>query len=233
MKRILVVLLFLLLPSIGLSDEYVLVMSKDDSVCQHMLKIYNEDLKKFGKIKYDQHEEFKAIRWEQKRYVWQFHGSSRPGVLTVSRLDINNDGKREVVLKMGDVGLKGEPSDNIFIFNEKDIDTFTDEIVLTEELTNKAIDIFLGGALGRRRNVYTLQELPIFEILSIDGTKFPLRYSLGGWFYFHLFLYNREYFMYDWYPGIDKHWEVVLRYSPENQLRDVCYFLKVCSSKNE
>ena len=42
-------------------------MSKNDNVCQHMLKLYNEDLKQYGQVKYDQHEEFKAIKWEERK----------------------------------------------------------------------------------------------------------------------------------------------------------------------
>ncbi len=239
MREILVILLILFLPSLGYSDEYVLVMSKDDKVCQHMLKIYNQDLKDFGdrEINFEQHEEFKAIRWEKKDYSWKIY-LSYTGILQVAKFDINNDGKREIVLKQGDKGLKGEPSDQIYIFHEKDIDTSGDEIVFTEELTNEAIDI-LGGALGRGRafkaNVYTLKELPVFEILNINGKELPIRYSLGGWFHFHPFLYNGKYFtsMHDWFPGIETKWEVILQYNKENELRDICYFLRAGSSKKD
>jgi len=53
----LVALFLLLLPSLSHSDEYVLLMSKEDNVCQHMLKIYNQDLKDFGdrKINFAEH----------------------------------------------------------------------------------------------------------------------------------------------------------------------------------
>lgn len=46
-------------------------MSKDDCVCQHVLKIYNEDLKEHGEIKYDQHEEFTAIKWEKQQSYFE------------------------------------------------------------------------------------------------------------------------------------------------------------------
>ena len=49
MRRIFLILILVLLPSICLSDEFVLVMSKEDNLCQHMLKLYNEDLKKVWK----------------------------------------------------------------------------------------------------------------------------------------------------------------------------------------
>ena len=49
MRRIFLILILVLLPSICLSDEFVLVMSKEDNLCQHMLKLYNEDLKSMEK----------------------------------------------------------------------------------------------------------------------------------------------------------------------------------------
>ena len=73
MKRILLlILIFFFLSSISFADEYVLVMSKDDNVCQHMLKLYNDDLKKYGEIKYSQHKEFNTIKWEKRNYLYSF-----------------------------------------------------------------------------------------------------------------------------------------------------------------
>jgi uncharacterized protein len=79
-------------------DEYVLVMSKDDCVCRHMLKIYNKDLNKYGEIEYDQHEEFKAIKWEKQKSSFDFFGDGRLNEydLLISRFDINNDGSPEI-----------------------------------------------------------------------------------------------------------------------------------------
>lgn len=65
--KILLVLFLLFIPSLGFADEYVLVMSKDDNVCQHMLKLYNDDLNKHEEIKYSQHNEFSTITWEEKK----------------------------------------------------------------------------------------------------------------------------------------------------------------------
>ena len=49
MKRILLLVLISLSQfSTSFADEYVLVMSKDDNVCQHMLKLYNGDMEKYG-----------------------------------------------------------------------------------------------------------------------------------------------------------------------------------------
>jgi hypothetical protein len=49
-KRLLLILTFTLWSSACFADQYVLVMSKNDCVCHYMLKIYNEDLKKYGEI---------------------------------------------------------------------------------------------------------------------------------------------------------------------------------------
>ena len=48
-KRTFLVFVLLLFPSITFAGEYVLVMSKEDNVCQHMLGLYNEDLKNMEK----------------------------------------------------------------------------------------------------------------------------------------------------------------------------------------
>ncbi len=82
---ILFLALFLLLPVAGWTSGYVLVMSKEDNVCQHMLKIYNADLKKYGEVRYDEHEEFTAIKWEDQKY-YRVHDKVTPIVKTENRV---------------------------------------------------------------------------------------------------------------------------------------------------
>ncbi|MBU2591144.1 MAG: hypothetical protein KKC21_03880, partial [Nitrospinae bacterium] len=49
-----------------LIGKYVLIMSKDDNLCGHMLNLYNRDLDKYGEVRYNEHEEFNWIKWEDK-----------------------------------------------------------------------------------------------------------------------------------------------------------------------
>jgi hypothetical protein len=85
----------------GTADEYVLVMSKDDNVCLHMLKLYNSDLKKYEQVRYKRHKEFNWIKWVDKGI--RLKPASEPThVMGISAriavFDINNDFKDEVIL---------------------------------------------------------------------------------------------------------------------------------------
>ena len=99
-RKIILVLILLVLPVVVWGDEYVLVMSKEDNVCQHMLGLYNEDLRKYGKIQYDEHEAFTVIKWEEKKYYTTYPDGKKhyidDGSVLMSRFDINNDGKEEI-----------------------------------------------------------------------------------------------------------------------------------------
>jgi uncharacterized protein len=151
-------------------DKYVLVMSKDDCVCQHMLRIYNKDLNKYGEIKYDQHEEFKAIKWEKQKSYFDFFGDGRLKEYDtlISRFDINNDGSPEIIIKDEHRTLNSMDSDAIYIFREKDFADFKDKIVINEGFARKAIGAWGWGALGNetpfKGNVYRLSELPAFKV---------------------------------------------------------------------
>jgi hypothetical protein len=235
MKRItLLILIFVFLSSISFADEYVLVMSKDDNVCQHMLKLYNDDLKKYGEIKYSQHKEFNTIKWEERNYLYSFDDETKTDIpILISKFDINNDGKPEIIVKDYRRGLKGRDSDRFYVFREGDLNYFQNGVTINDDFANKAIGIW--GDFGKKpfeANVYSLYALPAFEIFTIPETKESLKfyYSLGGWFYFHPFLFGKKYFisMNDWQGDLAEKWEVVLSFTPENQLKDTCYFIKVC-----
>jgi hypothetical protein len=143
-KRLLLILTFALWSSACFADQYVLVMSKNDCVCQHMLKIYNEDLEKYGEIKYDQHEEFKAIDWKkQESYLEYFgNGTLEEHDTLISKFDINNDGNPEIVIKDEHRTLRGIDSDAIYIFREKDFADFKDKIVINKRFAKKAIGVW-------------------------------------------------------------------------------------------
>jgi len=233
LKRILLlVLISLSLFSTSFADEYVLVMSKDDNVCQHMFKLYNEDLKEYGEIKYNQHKEFNTIKWEERDYLWvsMFDQKVKRGEpLLISRFDINNDGKPEIIIKDEHLTLRGPDSDILYVFRKGDLD-YSQEGFLIDDLSDKAIAVLGFSSRGPfMANVYTLYALPAFETLTIPGTKESLKvnYSIGGWFYFHPFLYGDKYFV-SMNGRTLEGWQVVLYLTPENQLRDICYFIKLC-----
>jgi hypothetical protein len=39
--------------------------------------------------------------------------------------------------------------------------------------------------------------------------------------------------MNDWQGDLAEKWEVVLSFAPENQFKDICYFIKVCGTNDK
>lgn len=251
-KKIIAILVILnfVFPAFAFADEYVLVMSKDDNVCQYMLNLYNEDLKKYGQIDYDRHNEFKVIKWEKQKSYFQSQeakGLKEYGTL-ISKFDINNDGVSEIIIKDDHRAVRGIESDGLYIFREKDFNIFRDKIVISQEFADKTIGAW-GWVFNKKPfegNVYSLYELPPYKIW-VDPTpakkKVKFYYSLGGWFYFYPFIYKGKYFtsMNDRLPDTaekwrvpeyeEDKWEVIFQFTPDNQVEDVCYLLKVCDCK--
>lgn len=237
------VLGFLFLSSICLAaDEYVLVMSKDNDVCLHMGMMFNRDLKKYGAIRFDKHEEFNTIKWERKRaYRINEKGERDYGERTLSQdtmllsmFDINNDGTKEIVIKSDGPKRNRIPSDVIYVFKQQDskyFDEFKYGINRNHELLAKAIIILGGGG-------YFLNEIPPVEIAPKLGYEknVVIRNALGLGFFFNPFLYKETYFstMTDQHPDYPRNWLVITKNNPENQVQDVCYYLKAvdCKSKN-
>lgn len=175
--RILVTIVFVLLTSISFADEYVMVMSKDDNVCKHMLKLYNDDFKKNDVIKYNQHEEFNSIKWEKRR-VYSINKKGEKDydypikeTMLLSSFDINNDGKDEIVIKSYERGLSGIPSDQIYIFDKNEEAQFKDGIQRSQELFKKELG-FVGYSYESspfKGNGYELKEIPPIEIVKQLG----------------------------------------------------------------
>lgn len=233
-KRLFLVFVLFLFPSISFADEYVLVMSKEDNVCQHMLKIYNEDLKKYGGIKYDEHEEFKAIKWEKKRYFTTYPDGKKDYSImdyrsvVMSRFDINNDGKEEIVVKF--VGeWKGSPADSLYFFKKEYSDYFKDEFDV-KDLYLKAIGKV--GTMVFEGNSYALKELPKIFIGIIGDKEAYNHYSLGGHFYVDPFVFKEAYYINMRDDSSEIKFLVILKYTKDNQLKDTCYYLKVADCNN-
>jgi len=244
------VLGFLLLSSICLAaDEYVLVMSKDNDVCLHMGMLFNRDLKKYGAIRFDKHEEFNAIKWERKRaYNINEKGERDYGERTLSQdtmllsmFDINNDGTKEIVIKSDGPKINRIPSDIIYAFKQQDskyFDDFKYGINRNHDVLSKAIIIW-GGAYGRPpfNDGYFLNEIPPFEIAPElgDEKNVVIRNVLGVRFFFNPFLYNETYYSTMTSNHLEQvaNWLVILKNTPDNKVQDVCYYLKAvdCRSK--
>ncbi|TKB65837.1 MAG: hypothetical protein E8D52_15690 [Nitrospira sp.] len=105
-----IIALFLFVPTIAFAESYGLVMGKAAAVCQHMLNLFNEDMKNFGELKYDQHEEFTSIDWTLALddFCWRIH---------TAQFDIDNDGHEDVVLKHA-ACIRGILNDSLYIYAE-------------------------------------------------------------------------------------------------------------------
>jgi hypothetical protein len=224
----------------GTTDEYTLVMSKDDNMCQQMEKIYNGDLRKYGKLKYNQHEEFKAIKWEEKKYYRILEGKRdyplRPydtsTTVALSRFDINNDGKEEVVIKKESM-LYGILTEDLFYFKDEDLANFNnkdgfDIKILYDRATGR-----VGGGAGFEGNTYELKELPKISVGIILDKETYSHPIVGGHFYLNPFRLKGSYYVdmkdevpYDKYRVYSGKYLVILKFTEDNLLKDVCYFLK-------
>jgi len=229
-------LFFIFLPSIVFADEYVLVMSKEDNVCQHMLKLYNEDLKKYGVIKYDKHMEFNAIKWEEKKYYRMHEGKKEypmppydlKTTVKISNYDINNDGRNEIVIM--DTGyFRRILSDYLYYFKYEDADLFKKDEFDMSILGTKPTGRIVSGAGSN----YELKELPKFIYPDTGDKESKAYYSLGRYLYIHPFYFDGTYYLeindeihFDTKGIYTSKFLIILKYTNENQLNDVCYFLK-------
>jgi hypothetical protein len=227
MRRMFLVIILILLPAASWGDEYVLVMSKDDNVCQNMLNLYNEDLRKYGEIQYNKHIEFTSIKWKEKHFFSIHNGRKEYTRVLMSLFDINNDEKGESVLKWTS-SLQSSPTDILYIFKNEDMGYFKDEFDV-KEMHRAVSTLGLGGELFKS-NAYKLKELPKI-LIDIDKENY---YILGGLFFFHPFVYKGKYYieMRDDMVFQDKRrFLVILTYTGDNQLKDTCYYLRAVYRK--
>ncbi len=220
----------LIFPLTCWSDEYVLVMSKNNDLCLHMLKLYNTDLNDYGYVKYNEHEEYKKIIWEEKSFF--VPARTQPileGPMWISKFDINNDNNVELVVKTGKDPVNGIDMDVIFIFKKGDTIYFIDNAVNAH---------ILGNAISKiDPTVYELKELPPGKI-EVRGFQVRGRNIEAYKGYYRLydsrmypFLYKNKYYL-----SLENHtkkeidykrWIVIFRYINNKKMEDICYFLKV------
>lgn len=121
-ERILFLAIVLIsLPAVSRSSEYVHVMSKNDCLCEHMLKLYNADIGKYGEVKYQRHKEFNWINWEDKKIsIVGAGGGIRDIDGKIAFFDINNDSKDEGIVYW-ESSLHNSPNDVYDVFNYDDV----------------------------------------------------------------------------------------------------------------
>lgn len=227
MRKLIMVLLLLAISAAGWADEYVLVMSKEDNVCQPMLKIYNEDLRKYGEVRYDEHEEFKAIRWKGGTYI--INNTERGKIYAqqgkYAKFDINNDGKNEMVFK-DKTSLRNVEGDEIFVFADTNIDF------------SKGIE-FSVDEVRKFSGIQIAPPWPYEIDLKMIDSKFRKKYY-EGWTGLGISVMNPFFLNNTYYVGIEEVykkppiWHVISKYRDEqitvndyrmtSKLEHVCYF---------
>jgi len=134
------------------TDSYMLVMSKDDGLCNHMLQLFNEDLKKFDRGS-DQHDEFESIPWKPAQYSYEYGGRIEYTAVEGALFDFNNDGVLDFVVR-DKSRLSGMQADLLFMLD--------------------------SGAV-KHANVLTVKELiDAKNAIQIAGSVYPLSSPLDG-----------------------------------------------------
>ena len=244
MKKVLFLLFLFFLSSISFADEYVLVMSKEDNVCQHMLKLYNDDLKQYGQVRYDQHKEFNWIRWQDKGI--RLRPASNPKATTgisakIALFDINNDSKEEAIVYHPSTQSDRPidvydvfPCDVLTMLNENDI-------VDGETLFSRRMKGFLSSH-GIPVNVYDISEENVKKLpeemqssivyIKARGDKYEYYVGWGHRVDF-VKLKDRFYIAFDGYPSIGPkqsyeevgHYSIISEYQQDNTLNHQCLYL--------
>ena len=211
-------LLWLLIADVATAGDYTLVMGKAAAMCQHMLKIFNEDMKTFGELKYDQHEEFTAIDWTLALddFCWRAH---------LAQFDIDNDGHDDTVLKH-EACLRGVFTDTIYIYAEGKHAPlppphFNFNIGVAKDVTKQA-----SGLIGQfPHGQYELRKLPKFRegmaefCHHIGGIARMNPFRFGG----HYYLVLDNPFKQPPYDG-GKRFTAIVRTDKQGHLTDLCYF---------
>lgn len=83
-------------------ESYTLLMSKDDELCNHMLELFNQDIKQYGwrgDEHHEEHEEFKRVPWEPARFLFDYYGYAQYRDVEGALFDFNNDGVQDFVVR--------------------------------------------------------------------------------------------------------------------------------------
>ncbi|MDH4187909.1 MAG: hypothetical protein OEV08_13025 [Nitrospira sp.] len=206
-------LLWLAIADIATAGDYTLVMGKAAAVCQHMLKLFNEDLKFFSELQYGAHEEFAAIEWTLANEDY----CSRD---QLAQFDINNDGHDDTVLK-SEGCLRGVLDDNLFIYDGgKQAPQLPPHFVFDASVAKQA-----SGVIGQfPHGQYELRKIPKFR----EGTT-EFYQHIGGLFRLNPFRFGGKYYVVidnpyqQPYKG-GRRYTAIARYETNGHLTDLCYF---------
>jgi len=203
------------------SHIYELAMSKDDKLCRHMLKIFNDDLARYGYEQYTEHDEFKKIPWKEARFYSKSDGREDFREIQGALFDINNDGGQDFVAKW-QASLGGILMDHLYILERQAVNRATH--LTNRELFDSPNQIGLGGW------VYTLG--PPFQM---KGDSFGVLEPFV--FNDKTYIYMRP--LFELAPAKEISISIVVRYGGgrlinrdlSGKMDDVCYFKRIRTDK--
>jgi len=210
MKRIIVLSAVLLLVTVGMAwagtEAYKLVMSKDSKLCAEILKLFNADTKKYGEVRYEQHELFAQLKWRSYETGEKTYGCE---ILRYAIFDINNDETEDLVIKYS-ACLRSQLSDSLFVFPSD-----SDVLSRLKPGPDGWAPMFTApNQFNRPGGFYSLSEL---DPAQNEGN----RVAIGGVFKLNPFIWNKTSYvsMTDLFPE----WVVIAKYLREDKFQDVCY----------
>lgn len=126
-------------------ESYTLVMSKDDELCNHMMELFNQDLKKYGwrgDEHQEEHEEFKRIPWQPARFSSVIDGRVEYRDVEGALFDFNNDGVQDFVVRWKS-SLSNARADSLFMLDREVAKRAND--LISSEFWNAGNQIDLAG----------------------------------------------------------------------------------------
>jgi hypothetical protein len=207
---------------------YKIVMSKDQHLCIHVREVLNEDLISYGPG-YDERKFaapiFSAISWKPIKGLDE--GFDYGGA--VAHVDINNDGKTDVVVRQDTSGMKDKTFQSLFIFEEGQ---YPDEARKRRDLELKAV-----GSIDFYMTRYDFLSLKPTVLESPPSMKGKTSYEGLYLVYIHPFRFeNITYLLITRSPdlapelGPEPYWTLVAKYKKGKVhkadpalMEDVCY----------
>jgi uncharacterized protein YecT (DUF1311 family) len=139
-------------------DGYTLLLNNDLQLCQHMLKLFTDDLRHYLRGN-NEHEEFDAVPWRPVRIIYSADGKERYLDARGANFDFNNDGVSDFVVK-SHAQLSGIPADSIAVFMG-DAAGMSD-YVGSEEFYNANNFISLAGGFYELSGPFTGQSVSLW-----------------------------------------------------------------------
>lgn len=239
MKLFFIIFTVLLFASQAYADHYLLVMSKNDQVCQQMYKLYNTDMQEHGNIAFENHEEYNWLKWDYDINLYNTYQNmeipayDNPNIGGIASFDINNDENNETVL-FERMFLSGILHDTISFFH---LDFYRK---FKEKLNTK--DLPPNRHTFPSTQQHNVMELPTQKIFDSLGDKIHLMLSVGTFSYVRPLKIDSQYFISIFASeGQDRialpleKTNVILisKYNENNNMQNVCYFIRTHSWKKQ